>query len=57
MWEIKLLIDDKGLECGLVLKEVEEVAGAEIVGFVVADVLDVLDEAVLPLTVSVPSAV
>jgi len=42
----------------LVLEEVEEeVVGAEMVGFVVAEVLKVLEEAVLPLTVSVLSVV
>ena len=41
----------------MVLKEVEEVVGAEIVGFVVAEVLNVLDEAALPLTVFALSVV
>jgi hypothetical protein len=52
------IYDDKGLECNSVLEEVEEeVVGVEMVVFVVAEILKVLDEAVFPLTVSALSVV
>ena len=47
----------KDLECCSVLEGEEEVVGAEMVVSVVAEVLNVLDEAALPLTVSVLSVV
>jgi hypothetical protein len=48
----------RGLECVSVLEEVEEeVVGVEMVVFVVAEILKVLDEAVFPLTVSALSVV